>query len=105
MISPRAYAAVGLIAVGGLAVWYVMDLRSDLAACSFANAGLAQSLDAQNKAVEQLAQAGEAARKRFADELAKVQPSADAAAARVVARKALPAPKSCDAAFDLLDRE
>jgi hypothetical protein len=109
VIPVRVYAAIGLLALGGLAAWYVMYLRADLAACRFAAAGLSESLDVQNKAVDRLAKAGEAARQaareaqqqaEAAEELAK-----SAEAARRSAIAAGKAPASCSAAINAIRSE
>jgi hypothetical protein len=87
----------GLMAAGAGGVYYVMDLRSDRAECR-------ASLATQNDAIEDLRDEGTKTTGELRKALEATKPAASAAAARVAARKAIPAPADCNAAFDILDR-
>lgn len=104
MIPVRAYLAIGLIAVGGLAVWYVMDLRADLAACAVQRDSMAQQINDQNAAIESVRAKGLEAQEALAKALSD-KTKAQAAAARREAVSRLPAPASCDEAFTQWDAE
>ena len=105
MIPVSLILAGGIAVAGAGAAWYVMDLRSDYAECKTAKDLLTERIREQNKAIETIAAKGKKTTARLDAALLATAPAAKAAETRVAQRKSVPAPKSCDAAFDLLDSE
>lgn len=105
MIPVRAYIALGLMALGGLAVWYVMDLRADLAECRTTVDGQAERIREQNKAVAALGEQGEQNKAELTAALEQGAKDRTAADAAVAARRLKKAPASCDAAMAETDKE
>jgi hypothetical protein len=106
-VAAQLYIALGIAAAsfvaGGGAAWTVQGYR--LKACTVERQVLADDLEEQDQAVEALSAQGEETRKKLGEALLATAPAAKAAEAIVARRKAVPVPKSCDAAFDLLDAE
>jgi len=106
-MAAQLYIAFGIaaasFAAGGTLAWKYKGAQ--LETCKIERRVVADALEDQNKAVEALATKGEETRKKLDAALLATTQAAKSAEARVAQRKALPVPKSCDAAFDLLDKE
>ena len=105
MLPPSAYIAIALVIGGGGGAWWIQSIRSDLAECKSQSIVLAAQIIEQNNAIEAVRSAGQQAQAQADAAIATATSAALAAEARVARRKAIPAPASCDAAFDQLDAE
>jgi hypothetical protein len=95
-----AIAGASFAAGGGLA-WKYQGARIE--ACALARDGLGQQIKDQNAAIEVVRQRSDALQAQAANDAAKARAAAKAALDK--ANKRGPAPKTCDAAFDALDKE
>lgn len=93
-------AAISFAAGGGLA-WKYQGAR--LETCKVTRDGLGQQIKDQNAAIEVVRQRSDALQAQAAIDAEKARKAAAEALAR--ANKRGPAPATCDAAFDALDKE
>lgn len=93
--------AVASFAAGGGLAWKYQGARLDT--CKAARDGLGQQIKDQNAAIDAVRQRSDVLQAQSAADAAKAR--AAAAAALANANKRGPAPATCDAAFDSLDRE
>jgi len=95
--------AVASFVAGGALAWKYKGAQ--LETCAVERASLSADIEDQNKAIAALSAQGKETTEKLAKALEATTPAAKSAESRVAQRKALPVPKSCDAAFDLLDAE